>query len=289
MAYSGGLDSTVLLHAVASLSERHEIELTAAHVHHGLNKDASRWADHCASFAATLGVRFIRLQATILSDSGEGIEQAARQVRFELLDSLGADRVLLAHHADDQAETMLQNLFRGTGVLGMAGIPELRGKYLRPLLALPRWRLDEYAARHGLSCVEDDSNTNRRFTRNYLRHEVMPAVRARFPDFAEKSALAGRRFAEAQQLLNDLAAIDAGDHEFSFPFPANCFLHLGLERGMNLLRCLLTAQGIQSPPEVRVREFMLQLHTAGPDRHPELRLKQHVLRRSRGQLHLQLL
>ncbi len=286
IAFSGGLDSTVACHVLDSLRDSFDFQLSAAHIHHGLSPNADLWADHCSQFADWLNLPFVSYRVDVSGNDGDGIEQAARIARYGVLDRLQADWIVLGHHADDQAETMLHNLARGSGVLGLAGMQESRGRYLRPLLTIPRSVLEAYAQHHGLAWIEDESNADLRFTRNYLRREVMPKLRARFPDFSQKSALAGRHLAEAQRLLNDLAEIDADGNALAFPFPSKPFQTLNEERSGNLLRALFAKNQLQSPPQQRVKEFIAQLASAGPDRHPEIRLKEHLIRRRRGWLEL---
>lgn len=286
VAYSGGLDSSVVLDQMVKQRERGLYQLSAIHFHHGLSENADRWADHCQ---ATCRERSLPCQIEYLSipqKSPEGLESAARRARYAVLDGLVADWVVLGHHANDQAETLLLNLARGCGILGMAGMLPVHGRYLRPVLTLGRSDLLQYANEQKLAWCEDESNQDRRYTRNYVRHEVLPRLSEHFTDVERKLGTAAEHAAVTLSLLNDLARIDAGGADFSLPFPSTPFRALNTERAINLLRSILTANHLQCPPSERVCEFVRQLREAAPDRHPELRLGGQKIRYRRGLLEL---
>ena len=277
MGFSGGLDSTVLLHATNRLAGDARLDLSALHVHHGLSRHADDWANSCRKFCESLGIPIIILQVEVPVRSGEGPEAAARRLRHKALSDQPADWVLLAHHADDQAETVLHNLLRGTGVRGAAAMPEARGRVLRPLLGLARAVLLEYAHTHQLVWIEDESNVDLRYTRNFLRREIIPAIASRFSRASEQLAAAAGHFGEADSLLDDLAVLDLGACRPEFPLPLTIFRQLPDARGRNLLRAMLGWHKLQSPEERRLREFVRQLRTAGKDRHPRLDLPRYSL------------
>ncbi|WP_372748457.1 tRNA lysidine(34) synthetase TilS [Litorivivens sp.] len=185
VAFSGGLDSTVLLHALTRLKEHPSLH--ALHIHHGLQAQADDWQRHCKQFAESLGVSFHTANVSV--DDCASVEDAARRARYAAFgDALNAGDVLLqAHHLDDQAETLLLRLFRGTGLEGLKGIPTARelgdAILVRPLLGLSRAELEDYAREHQLSWIEDPSNHDTGFDRNYLRHNVLPQVEARWPAY----------------------------------------------------------------------------------------------------------
>lgn len=286
VAYSGGMDSSVLLDALASLRSHGAFRLTAIHFHHGLSLNASRWAGHCSRSCSERDVHLEVVNLDVPLDTGDGIESAARRLRYANMDSMATNWIALGHHSNDQAETLLLNLFRGAGVLGMCGMREVEGRYLRPLLKLSRNLLREYAEARRLEWCEDESNRNSRFTRNYLRNEVLPLLADRFPSVTQRLATSAEHFASAQRLLNDLALIDANDAPLEFPFPVINFKQIDTERAANLLRCLLTRNGLQSPPTVQLQEFVRQMRHAAPDRHPELKLAGYFLKVKRGHLEL---
>jgi tRNA(Ile)-lysidine synthase len=291
VAYSGGLDSTVLLHALVSVLRAADFPfrfgLSAIHVNHGLSPNADLWARHCQSFAEKLDVPFVAAKVNVQARSGEGIEAAARKVRREALFAHASDVIAMAHHADDQAETVLHNMLRGTGLRGAGGIPGFHGRIFRPLLSVRKETLQHYALAHGLSWIEDESNADPYFTRNYLRHEVLPTMRARFPQAVEQIARAARKFSEAQELLDELALQDLQKTALVFPVEISPLKRLAELRAGNLVRSLLSAQQVQLPDERRLNEFIRQVRTAAPDRHPRLEMPSYCLWVARKWLHFE--
>jgi tRNA(Ile)-lysidine synthase len=216
IAFSGGLDSTVLLHLLADLAKNQSLPaLNAIHVHHGLQAAAEAWPEHCRSMCESLGVplRVIRVQV----QPGASLERAARDARYAaFIEATQANEVLLtAQHRDDQAETLLFRLLRGAGVRGLSGMPRQRplgkGQLLRPLLDATRAELEAYASQHKLRWIEDPSNQDRQFSRNYLRHQVFPALTQRWPQAMASMARSAAHLSEAQELLNELARIDLSE------------------------------------------------------------------------------
>lgn len=212
LAFSGGSDSTALLHAVASIPASSRPAITAVHIHHGLSPNANYWAAHCAQVCQKLGVSFVcaRVQLPVNSN----IEDTARTARYALFDQLiGTNELLLmAHHQQDQAETLLYRLMRGSGIKGLSGMPATRaigkGRLLRPLLGQSKSSILDYLERHALAIIDDESNQDERFDRNYLRATVLPALSRRWPKAERQLLKAQRHLLEASELLNDLAAQD---------------------------------------------------------------------------------
>lgn len=254
-----------------------DIGLSALHIHHGLSANGDAWADSCASVCRALGIPLAVLRVDVPRRGGEGIEAAARRVRHKAFQDHPADWILLAHHANDQAETILHNLLRGAGVRGAAGMPAVRGRLLRPLLSLARPALVEYARRHQLVWIEDESNADRRYTRNFLRAEILPVIVSRFPRASEQLAAAAVRFSEADSLLDDLALLDLQGRPREFPLPLQLLRDLSDSRARNLLRAMLTWHHTQPPDERRLKEFVRQLRTTGNDRHPRIDLERYAL------------
>lgn len=223
IAFSGGLDSTVLLHLLATLAKTESLPpLSAIHVHHGLQAVAEAWPEHCRSVCAALDVplQVVRVQV----QPGASLERAARDARYgAFVEVTGVNDVLLTgQHRDDQAETLLFRLLRGAGVRGLSGMPRQRrlgnGYLLRPLLEATRADLEAYAAEHQLSWIEDPSNQDRHFSRNYLRHQVFPALTARWPQATATMVRSAAHLSEAQGLLDDLAQMDLLDASTDSPF-----------------------------------------------------------------------
>lgn len=213
IAFSGGLDSSVLLHLLADWAQHEELPpLSAIHVHHGLQPAADAWPEHCAQVCARLDIPLDIVRAQVAP--GASLEQAARRARYAAFaERLGPGEILLgAQHRDDQAETLLFRLLRGAGVRGLAAMPVSRslgrGTLLRPLLGCSRAELHAYAQNHGLAWVEDPSNADERFSRNFLRRQVMPLLAERWPQLAASLSRSAGHLGEAQQLLEELAEMD---------------------------------------------------------------------------------
>ena len=224
IAFSGGLDSTVLLHLLASLANTENFPpLSAIHVHHGLQAAADAWPNHCQTVCDSLGVplRVMRVQVQL----GASLERAAREARYQAFTKVtGAGEVLLTgQHRDDQAETLLFRLLRGAGVRGLAAMPVHRpladGHLVRPLLEASRAELEAYAREHQLAWIEDPSNADPRFSRNYLRHRVFPALTQRWPQAVASLARTAEHLSEAQGLLDELAIMDLCAADQPSPFP----------------------------------------------------------------------
>ncbi|MFI8737082.1 tRNA lysidine(34) synthetase TilS [Ectopseudomonas toyotomiensis] len=213
IAFSGGLDSSVLLHLLADWARHEELPpLYAIHVHHGLQPAGDAWPAHCARVCEQLGIALEVVRVRVAP--GASLEQAARSARYQAFcERLKPGEVLLSgQHRNDQAETMLFRMLRGAGVRGLAAMPASRslgqGGLFRPLLDSSRAELREYAQSHGLTWIEDPSNADERFSRNFLRRQVMPLLAERWPQFTVNLARSARHLSEAQQLLDELAAMD---------------------------------------------------------------------------------
>ncbi|WP_455924323.1 tRNA lysidine(34) synthetase TilS [Pseudomonas putida] len=224
VALSGGLDSSVLLHQLATLARTQSLPpLHAIHVHHGLQAAADAWPQHCQRLCDTLGVPLTVVRVQVAP--GASLEAAARDARYAAFEQvLAAGEVLLTgQHRDDQAETLLFRLLRGTGVRGLAGMAAQRplgqGMLLRPLLHTGRDELEAYAHANALEWVEDPSNSDIRFSRNYLRNEVLPAIARRWPRFAQTFARTAGHLAEAQALLTEVAEQDLLPAQVASSFP----------------------------------------------------------------------
>jgi tRNA(Ile)-lysidine synthase len=229
---SGGLDSVVLLHVLHGLAPRYRYKLSAVHVNHGLSPNAADWQKFCSVLCHELGVPFKAIKVNVKKQH-QGLEAAAREARRTAFSSVRADAIALAHHLDDQAETVLFNLLRGTGLAGASGMP-VQGRLdrklmLRPLLGVPRSAIRAYAAEHRLGWIEDESNADESLTRNFIRRRVGPLLEARFPRWRENLARAARHFAGAE--------LDA----------------------QRLLRTYLKGKGLRAPSEAKLLEMLKQL------------------------------
>ena len=293
IALSGGLDSTVLLHALASHRGGHGKALLAAHIDHGLQPESGRWALHCEQTAGGLDVDFECVRVAVDPASRQGIEAAAREARYgALADFIGPhDWLLSAHHQDDHAETLLLNLMRGSGPAGLAGIGELNrfanGWLVRPLLDIPREALEQYAVVHGLSWVNDTSNEDRRFDRNYLRHEVMPLLEQRWPGVTSGLARSAMLSGEVTRLLEDLARFDLEAVGGRFErLAVAALLALPEARQRNVLRYAIRQADLPLPPANKLFAIVEQLLPARQDAQPCVAWPGVEVRRYRGSVYI---
>ncbi|MEP7061486.1 MAG: tRNA lysidine(34) synthetase TilS [Betaproteobacteria bacterium] len=278
LALSGGRDSIVLLELVRPWCAARGVRFGATHVHHGLSAHADAWAAFCAALCDRHAIDFELVRVTIDRSMSTSVEAAARAARYRALATAarrqGVDAVLLAQHADDQAETVLLQLARGAGPHGLAAMPERRVvdgvTWLRPLLDIPRASIDAHAHAHALEFVDDDSNASPRFRRNALRHALVPAMREIAPGYPGTLVRAAKLAAEAANLADDLAAIDAR-HAFDGATLARQRLReLPAHRARNLMRWFLRSAGLRAPSSARLGAMLAQLVEAAPDARVQL-------------------
>jgi tRNA(Ile)-lysidine synthase len=280
---SGGIDSVVLLHVVRAL----RLPVSAFHVHHGLSPFADDWTAFCQRLCGGLQVELSVQRVAVERGSTDGLESAARRARHEAYDRVAAEWLLLAHHQGDRAETMLFNLLRGAGVRGAGALRECNGRILRPLLAVSRKQIRAFADVHSLSWIEDESNADTRFSRNFLRHRVLPGIEERFSAANAKLACAAAHFAEAADLLDELALLDLGTQASEFSVEVGLLARLSEPRARNILRFLLSRAGVGIPSEKRLGEALRQCLTAAADRYPAVSFGHWVLRRRTGRVFLE--
>jgi tRNA(Ile)-lysidine synthase len=265
LGLSGGLDSIVLLSVLSQL--RDDYPLSALHVHHGLSAQADEWARFCEQTCAQMDVPIETVRLILPTRMPEGVEAAARAARYAALIRPGADAVITAHHADDQVETVLFQLLRGGGPRALAAMPEIRElspnlPLLRPLLAFTRAELETYARLHGLLWVEDESNADPRYSRNALRHELLPALARFIPDYRERLLGSAQRMAEAAQLLDALAALDGAAAGLPNSITSTGLAALPEARARNLLAYYLRLHGAPLPSPAHLAEMLRQLKEA---------------------------
>jgi len=293
IALSGGLDSSALLHLAHHYTREHGIPLFAFHVHHGISPNADAWLAHCEGECATLGVRFDARRVQ-LEKSKSGVEAAARKLRYAALGAMCAEHgvrlMLTAHHLDDQAETVLLQLLRGSGTAGLSGMdaanaaPELLGNpdlvMARPLLSVSRQQLEDYVGANSLGYVEDESNTHPRYARNALRHQVMPALAAAFPGYQERFARSAAHAQSAQRLLNELAVQDLASCQQGECLDVAQLRSMSLDRVYNLLRHWFGLRALRMPSTAWLAEMVSQLVEARSDAqllvtHPDCHIRRH--------------
>jgi tRNA(Ile)-lysidine synthase len=283
--FSGGRDSTVLLHALAQVRTRMAVglatrsrvlELGAIHVNHGLSAQADAWAAHAQAVCEGLGVPLTVVRVKLRLRAGDSVEEEARKARYAAFKAhvpRGA-WLALAHHQDDQAETVLIQLLRGAGPAGlaaMAAFQEAHGLGIwRPFLGTASSLVADYASAQKLQWVEDESNASTRFKRNWLRHDIAPALREQQPALSAALARSAALCAEAQALQEALAAIDLGvvqcpgnAHEMD----VSKLLSLGDARARNALRAWFAALGLRAPSAARLAALMGQLRDSQSPTH----------------------
>jgi len=298
VAYSGGVDSHVLLHAMAALRPQMSATLNAVHVNHGLNPAASEWAAHAVSVCDTLDIPCHLFNVDAQSVKGESPEAAARDARYRAFSQLieEGDVLLTAHHQEDQAETLLLQLFRGAGPHGLAAMPVLTkfsdGHLARPLLAVDQALINEYAQEKSLHWIEDPSNQDRGFERNYLRHEVIPHLKTHWPALSKIVSRSAAHCAEAVGLLDELADEDLQqltdtieDKPLSAQIPLEGLQQLTLRRRKNLLRFWIKQLGLPVVSTKIMGQIESSLINAGDDAVPLITWAGGELRRYRGQVY----
>jgi tRNA(Ile)-lysidine synthase len=297
IAFSGGLDSTVLAHALANLSHHDDyysgIPVLAVHIDHGLQAESADWGVKCRETAAEFEIDFRSLLVNVQMESGKGPEASARDARYSALHAelRNGDWLLSAHHREDQAETLLLNLIRGSGPAGVAGIGSLRrfgpGWLVRPLLNVDRADIQQYALDENLNWVEDPSNTDRRFDRNFLRHEVLPRLKSRWPDIAARLQRSAGHAGEASQLLVELADIDIealGGNTARLPIDALSVLSAARQR--NVIRFAIRDLGLSTPTALQLELIMKEVILARVDAQPLVTWPGASVRRYRNGLYL---
>ena len=309
---SGGVDSVVLLDALHRIARTLGFHLSALHVNHQLSPNAGRWSAFCRDWCRARGIPFRAVKVRV--PRGNSVEAAARAARYAAFAGAAADYVVLAQHQDDQAETVLLQLLRGAGVKGLAAMPLLRGEergergeaqrlgrarrgssppasrlpppILRPLLDVTRAEIEAYARKRKLKWIEDESNQDIYFQRNYLRHEVLPIVARRFPAYRATLARAAQHLAEAARTLDEVAAADGAEWIASGSLAVDALRRLPAARARNLLRYFLAGHGLTMPGAVRLEEALRQALDAKQDARVLVELGDLTLRRHAGNLHL---
>jgi tRNA(Ile)-lysidine synthase len=302
VAYSGGIDSHVLLHLCAQ-DPKLQGRLTAVHIHHGLQAQAEAWARHAGNTARGLGVKFLLLRVNAHPKPGESPEEAARNARYEALKAVMTpdDVMLVAQHQDDQLETVLLQLLRGSGLLGLAGMPESmpfgQGMLLRPFLHIRKQLIDRYASAQQLEWVEDPSNNESVYDRNFLRRQVLPLLKQRWPSCDQTVTRAAEHCAEAYALLADVASkafaevycaddntlniarLDAFDLSLRQMVIRHWFRHMGLKMPSRAFLAQLFAHvigaGLNSDPVLRgqgyqIRRYRNKLYCLQDRQHEDL-------------------
>lgn len=284
IAYSGGVDSHVLLHSLIPFKK--QFQLKAVHVHHGLMPNADDWSGHCQHICTDLQMECEVIRVHVKPKKGESIEACARKARYDafatlMKESKSTPFLLTAHHLDDQAETCLLQFFRGSGFRGLASMPEItefaNGFLARPFLHIFRHEILDEAKKNNLKWIEDESNHDTRFSRNFIRYELMPILEKRYPSITKSIMRVAEHSAETDQLLQELAALDmglspAGDCPLSPAGDCPLFLlhlkKLSIPRQKNVIRYWLLKQGFLMPSQVKLDHIISDVIHSREDANP---------------------
>lgn len=289
VALSGGVDSVALLHALSQ--SENATPVVALHVDHALREESAKWGEFARAAAESAGVDFAVRRAEVRV-RGQGLEAAAREARYRIFEDylVPGDWLLTAHHQDDQAETFLLHALRGSGPRGLAGITEMRscgaGHVVRPLLSVSRAELATYAEGAGLRWLDDPANAELRFDRNFLRHEVLPLLRSRWPAAAERLSQSARLSRGASELLDELGAADLERLGSSRCMSVAVLSTLSAQRQINAIRFALRAAGLPAAPGSALERIVHELLPADEDAQPLVGWPGAEVRRYRDGLYL---
>ncbi len=293
LAYSGGVDSQVLAAGLAEFAKSHtQFEYLLVHVHHGLSANAKSWQQHCEMMAVQYGLPIKTKQVEVKQGARISLEASAREARYRALEQelSQGDLLLTAHHQDDQLETLLLALKRGLGPKGLAAMGKLQAFanqtwLARPLLEVPRADIETYAQYHQIAHIEDESNQDNRFDRNFLRLDVIPTLKARWPSIAQTAARSAQLCAEQQALIEEEVNLRLPAMLVSTEHASSPVLDLRLLAQQTplwqaqLLRGFIAQAGFSMPSSVQLQQLLTQLLQAKADAKVEIKLKPMVLRR----------
>jgi len=302
VAYSGGVDSQVLLHALAQLKQKQLISnpITVCHVNHGLSDNALVWQSFAEQECAKLSVKLLIKTVNVQVQAQQSLEALARDARYDALKSLSAKKalVLTGHHSDDQTETFLLALKRGAGLKGLSAmaVESQLGQHLlvRPLLNTSRQEIVDYATEYQLDWIEDESNEDTRFDRNFIRQTIMPLMRERWPGISKTINRSASHCSAGQELLNELAEQDLKqalnqysneDKASDTSLNISVLKALSSARFNNLIRYFLAQHDCLMPSTEQVNQLKLQLQ-ASDDKMPMVKVGHHYLRRFKDALYL---
>ncbi|MCI0508128.1 MAG: tRNA lysidine(34) synthetase TilS [Gammaproteobacteria bacterium] len=295
LAYSGGIDSHVLLHVLAN--HQHvfgDAEFHAVHINHALSPHAEQWAEHCRLICGRLQIPYTGIDVDATPRAGESPEARAREVRYEAMKRLikTGDCLLTAHHQDDQVETLLLQLMRGSGPKGLAAMPQWTrfhaGHLARPLIHVRREDIHAYAVASNLKWITDESNLNIRFDRNFIRHEIVPRLLQRWPSLAQTVSRSARYCAETVEILDHDARQALREiNPDGLPYlPVGKLLQLSKARQHNVLRYWIHGHGMNTPNSHHLEQLVAQLLHAAQDALPKVSWEGCEIRRYRDQLHI---
>ncbi len=290
VAYSGGLDSHVLLHLCAQCSSR---SVRAVYIHHGLQDEADQWSEHCSEICRALQIPFKTIHVDASKRSGESPEETARKARYKALKSeleLG-DCLLTAHHQDDQSETVLLQLFRGAGVAGLAAMPMIREFnqtfHARPMLGFSREEIFDYANENNLKWIEDPSNIDTNFDRNLLRHDIIPVIKKRWPQLGDSLSKMAIQQQDALEIIEAMAGVDLSSivTRQSHVIDVVGLAKLSQARQLNVLRSWIHQCAHDAPTANVLHQVLQSVLPAVDDACPEVCWGESEIRRYQGKLY----
>ena len=289
VGYSGGIDSTVLLHAINKMTEH--IPVVAVHINHQLIPQAAEWEKHCRKFSESISVEFLSRKVIIDMNSGYGLEAASRKGRYDSFKQLirKNDYLLTAHNQDDQVETVLLNIFRGCGLRGIRGIPASRkffeGRLVRPLLRVSRNEISEYAKKYKLNWIEDPSNQYQKYDRNFLRHKILAQLKTRWPAVNNNVRKTSELASEINAELKEIAFIDAPLFYKNNQLDIQAIKNLSPARQKNILRYALLSLGFPLPSSIKLNQIINEVINARVDRQPLVQWSNVQVRRYRKKIY----
>ncbi len=292
VAFSGGLDSTVLLHLASNYARLNQIPLRAIYINHGLSPYADDWQSHCEQVCIDLGVSFQAIPVVLERGPRQSLEALARDARYQALLNAASDDdvILLGQHQDDQVETFLLQLKRGAGLKGLASMAPRKHQHghalVRPLLDISRSAIASYAKDNGLSWVEDESNLDEEFDRNFLRQSVLPLITKRFVGFNKAVARSARLLQQQAALIDEYAQADFQTLHFNGTLSVSALAALSVARRNNVLRHWFSIEQLFMPSEAQMMEINKQVFAAKADANVLIQLGTKQLRRYRDRLYL---
>jgi tRNA(Ile)-lysidine synthase len=292
IAYSGGLDSQVLLSLFHELRAELNITFRAVHINHGISVNAHTWTRHCQQTCESLGVDFVAHSIQLNLQKGDSLEAAARAKRYDIFAEMLAvgDVLLTAHHEDDQAETMLLQLFRGSGIKGLSAMPVMKsfakGFHGRPLLSFSRAELEQYAREQKLTWIEDESNQDTTLTRNFIRHDILTRLKSRWPSVTSSISRSASHCAENHKLLNDFSQEMKCEGSRKNTLSVAKLLQLTQEQQKFVLRAWIHQCHYLMPDTRKMQTILRDVLLASQDSQPQVKWGGVILRRHRDDLHL---
>ena len=285
---SGGVDSVVLLHALHQITSSQSLQLTAIHVNHGISDNASSWASFCQELCSSLGIPLIIKHCKLVRSGGESLENIARRARYQEFFACGSDVIALAHHQDDQIETTLSQLFRGSDLHNIAAMHAITTKnnklFWRPLLDISRKQIEDYAKKYNLKYITDESNADTTYLRNFIRHKVMPLLSDWDNQIKTKLLNFNRQLQDTLAITDEVAATDLNTcliknneipnlklNEFDI-IDLDKFKRFSSLRQLNLIAWFIKTQNLPLPTNRQLTEFVQQATTSDYDKRPQLKL-----------------